>query len=194
MPWEKSFDLDEAIAQATRVFWNKGYEAASISDLIHAMSINKGSLYNAFGSKKKLFIMALLRYDRNNRTKTLARLEELNDPVLMISTLFDGLISESLTDGERKGCLLVNTALELPHHCLEVRDLVVLALSDFERFFLRTIVQGQELGQIPKCVNPDKSSKSLLTLVVGLRVLSRGIFDESGLTAIKDSALKLMSK
>lgn len=194
MPWEKSFDPDEAIEEATQVFWNKGYEATSISDLTHAMSINKGSLYNAFGSKKKLFIMALLRYDRNNRMTILARLEELNDPVLIVSTLFDGLISESLTDGERKGCLLVNTALELPHHCSEVRDLVILALGDFERFFLRTIIQGQELGQIPKYVNPDKSSKSLLALVVGLRVLSRGIFDESGLTAIKDSALKLMLK
>ncbi|MGB1215804.1 MAG: TetR/AcrR family transcriptional regulator, partial [Pikeienuella sp.] len=56
MPWEKSFDLDDATDKAAAVFWAKGYEATSISDLVAAMGINKGSLYNAFGDKRRLFI------------------------------------------------------------------------------------------------------------------------------------------
>ncbi len=62
MPWEKTFDIDEATDKAIEVFWKKGYEATSMSDLTQAMQINKGSLYNAFGSKKALFDRALARY------------------------------------------------------------------------------------------------------------------------------------
>ena len=57
MPWEKTFDIDEAIDRATEVFWAKGYEATSLADLIKATGVNKGSFYNAFGSKKKLFTL-----------------------------------------------------------------------------------------------------------------------------------------
>lgn len=116
MPWEKSFDPEEAVDRAQKVFWAKGYEATSLSDLTDGMGINKGSLYNAFGSKKALFMRALLEYDRDNRQKSLTQLEAIDDPVIAVTTLFDGLIAETMADSEKKGCLLVNTALELPHH------------------------------------------------------------------------------
>ena len=75
MPWEKNFDLDKATDKAIQVFWKKGYEGTSMSDLIDAMGINKGSLYNAFGSKDELFNRALLRYDQLNRQEALKQLK-----------------------------------------------------------------------------------------------------------------------
>ena len=60
MPWEKTFDVDVAIDRATEVFWEKGFESASLADLIKATGVNKGSFYNAFGSKKKLFTASLV--------------------------------------------------------------------------------------------------------------------------------------
>lgn len=51
MPWEKNFNTDLALQQAMKVFWDKGYDATSMTDLTSAMGINKGSLYNAFGGK-----------------------------------------------------------------------------------------------------------------------------------------------
>ncbi len=80
MPWEKNFDLDIATDKAIQVFWKKGYEGTSMSDLIDAMGINKGSLYNAFGSKDELFNRALLRYDQLNRQEALKQLNKLEDP------------------------------------------------------------------------------------------------------------------
>ena len=55
MPWEKEFDTEVALGNAMRAFWAKGYEATSLADLIKAMNINKGSLYNAYGGKKELW-------------------------------------------------------------------------------------------------------------------------------------------
>ncbi|MEO9874400.1 MAG: TetR/AcrR family transcriptional regulator [Anderseniella sp.] len=193
MPWEKTFDLDEATDKAISVFWQKGYEGTSISDLVEGMEINKGSLYNAFGSKKALFDRALLRYDQKNRQKFLRELEALADPVLAIGTLFDGLIAEARTDTGNRGCLLVNTALELPNQSTDVRNMVTGALKEFEGFFKRLILQGQKLGSIPADIEADAASKSLLALVIGLRVLARGAYDAHALSVLKTGALKLIS-
>lgn len=193
MPREKLFDVDDAIDRAQKVFWAKGYEATSLSDLTEGMGINKGSLYHAFGSKKELFTRAFLKYDRENRQKALQHLAAIEDPIVAITTLFDGLIAESTADTERKGCLLVNTALELPNHTDDVRDMVNSALGDFEKFFKRLITKGQKGGSIPKAVKPAETAKSLLTLVVGLRVLARGVYDARSLRALRNDALRLIS-
>jgi len=192
MPWKKNFDIDEATQKAIEVFWAKGFEATSISDLVDAMEINKGSLYNAFGSKNDLFLTALRRYDCDNRKKTLAHLEAMNAPVEAIRQLFDGLVDKSLADPARKGCLLVNTALELPNHSEDVQGMVTSALDEFEQFFKNSIRLGQRCGDIPRTVDPETAAKALLTLVVGLRVLSRGVFDGVSLGAIRDQAMQIV--
>ena len=101
--------------------------------------MNKGSFYNAFGSKKKLFITALLKYEREQRRDFLTNLENLNDPILAISNLFDELIEQSLTDSAQKGCFLVNTALDLPNHDQDVHKTVIKGLKSTEAFFKKQL-------------------------------------------------------
>lgn len=193
MPWVKDFDVDAAVDRAKEVFWAKGYEATSMADLTKAMQINKGSLYNAFGNKKALFTRALLKYDRENRQATLKQLEAMEEPVTAIRTLFDGLVAESQTDKERKGCLLVNTALDLPNQSEEVQRMVTSALEEFEQFFVRMIERAQARGEVSEKLDAGEAAKSLLTQVVGLRVLARGVFDSQSLKAIGDQALARIS-
>ena len=192
MPWEKSFDTDLALSKAMKVFWSKGYDATSMTDLTKAMQINKGSLYNAFGGKRPLFVKAILKYDLENRRETLAQLEAQDDPITALGTMFDGLIKQSLSDKEKKGCLLVNTALELPRHDAETRAIVTSGLQDFEDFFRRGVEIAQKRGQVTATINAQSAAKGLMALVVGLRVLARGVFDESGLWAIKHQAMRLL--
>lgn len=192
MPWKKNFDLDEATAKATKVFWAKGYEATSITDLVNAMEVNKGSLYNAFGSKKDLFIRSLLQYDRLYRQHLLAEMADIDDPVVAIKTLFDRMIEESESDNQRKGCLLVNTALDLPNHDPDVQKMVKSALLEFEQFFESSVKIGHQQGTISTKIDPQTAAKSLLALVVGLRVLARGVFDRGGLNAIRDQAMQII--
>lgn len=194
MPWKKSFDLDEATAKAIEVFWAKGYEATSVSDLVDAMDLNKGSLYNAFGSKKDLFVRAFLQYDRENRQKTLSDLASMDDPVTAIRALFDGLIAESKADKQRKGCLLINTALDLPNQDKDVQVMVTSAMDDMQLFFKRQIEIGRERGEISNVVDPSTAAKSMVALVVGLRVLARGAFDNAGLGAIRDQAMQVIKR
>ena len=193
MPWVKDFDVDGAVDDAMKVFWAKGYEATSISDLVGAMNINKGSLYNAFGSKKALFTRAFLKYDRDTRQTTLRDLEAMDDPIRALETFFDGLIAESRADPSRKGCLLVNTALELPNHDDDIRDMVMAALQDFEQFFERTVALAKARGEALSDLDAGEAAKSLLAQAFGLRVLARGAFTIASLEAIRNQALRLVT-
>ena len=192
MPWEKSFDTDEILDRATSVFWAKGYEATSMADLLEATGINKGSLYNAFGSKQEIFKQAILRYDREQRQATIAKFKAMNDPVTAISEFFDAMIDDSLSDEERKGCLLVNTALDLPNQNDDVAEAIKAGMKHTEAFFTQQIKLGKSNGDIPDHVDPKKAAKGLLTLVTGLRVLARGVFGKADLAAIKAQALELI--
>ena len=192
MPWEKTFDIDEAIDKATNVFWAKGYQATSLSDLIAATGVNKGSFYNAFGSKKQLFIRSLLKYEKEQRKDVLSQLELLAEPIEAISTLFDSVIEQGSTDKERKGCFLVNTALDLPNHDEDTRSTVTTGLKGTEEFFKKQVELGISKSLIPQTVDPVLTSKGLLTLLIGLRVLSRGVYDQQDLINIKTQALNLL--
>lgn len=174
------------------VFWAKGYEATSLSDLLKATGINKGSFYNAFGSKRSLFVQTLLKYDRDERRAMLDELSAMNDPVKAIKTVFDRMIAQSLNDTDKKGCFLVNTALDLPNHDEEIARTVRAGFDDLELFFKDQIQSAQNLGSISKSINPKETAKGLLSLSVGLRVLARGIFDPKSLRAIKKQALMLL--
>ena len=192
MPWQKAFDTYDALEKAMEVFWAKGYEATSMTDLTTAMGINKGSLYNAYGGKEKLFIKALSKYDAERHRKTLATLDAMENPVEAIAFLFDALIEQSQSDRDRKGCLLVNTALELPAHNEKVSTLVASSLEEIESFFRRQIARARTRAQLPDNVDPDATAKGLLALVMGLRVLARGAVPADSLNAIKDQAMNLI--
>lgn len=189
MPWEKDFDTEEALGDAMRAFWAKGYEATSMADLTKAMGINKGSLYNAYGGKKDLFIKAVSKYNRDNQQATLAKLEKMEDPLDSIETLFEALVAESLADDEKRGCFLVNTALELPNHSDDIKEIIEASFADMEAFLRRRLEAGQAKGSILPDLNPKKTAKSLLAQIVGLRVLARGVFTHDGLNTIKKQAI-----
>jgi TetR/AcrR family transcriptional repressor of nem operon len=192
MPWEKTFDTDNAIDRATEVFWAKGYESTSLADLLKATKINKGSFYNAFGSKKALFTQSLLKYDQEHRGDMLTQLSALQDPIVAISTFFDLLLQESLNDTECKGCFLINTALDLPNHDDDIQVIVKKGLQELEDFFEQQITLGLSMGSIPSTVQASATAKSLLAMLVGLRVLTRGVSDTDSLTTIKSQALNLL--
>lgn len=192
MPWEKEFDVDLAIDRATAVFWSKGYVATSLSDLLSATGINRGSFYNAFGSKKKMFIVSLTKYDNDHRKAILQQLYGLNNPTLAISTLFDELIEQSLTDKNNKGCMLVNTALDLPNHTPDVAKIVDKSLKEFEQFFVDQISLGIKIKTISNTKNIESCAKGLMSMIIGLRVLARGIYTSTDLEQIKKQALSLI--
>ncbi len=194
MPWEKSFDESEVIDQIMNVFWEKGYEATSISDLTEATGLKRGSLYNAFGDgKQELFYRSLQKYDAEQRAVIIKQLEAIESPVAALNTLFDVLVQQAMTDQEKKGCLLVNTSLNISQYEEEVQILVSKGMEDFVSFFEKLIKRGQSEGEISESIQPRATARTLLTLLVGIRVMSRGVFAKAALKQVAQQAKDLIS-
>src|SRR5437667_8257693 len=116
----RAFDVDEALDQALKVFWRKGYEGTSLSDLTRAMGINRPSLYGAFGNKENLFRKALDRYVGGPAAYVR---EALKEPTAR--AVVERLLSEaaSLLSDRRHppGCLIVQAALSCGEEADSVR-------------------------------------------------------------------------
>ena len=192
MPWEKSFDEEAAIDSAMEVFWAKGFESASIADLIAQTGVNRGSLYNAFGGKRQLFVRALLKYDSVRRKTMLAELEALDDPRRAIRDFFANAVANTLADTEHKGCFLINTIAESGSLDEQVQDIVANGLRELEGFFRRCIEVGQARGEIHKAIDPAAKASALLAMALSIRVLGRGPYPEGSLRTIADEAIKLI--
>lgn len=189
MPWEKTFNEDKAVEAAMILFWEKGYSDASMANLLDVTKLTKGSFYNAFGSKKDIFIKALLKYDLENRRTVLQELIALDQPLQAIEKFFDMIIEECSQDTDKKGCFLINTSLELNAHDPETQKIITNALGEVETFFKQMIELGQMRGDMSANINPQNAAKGLMGAVVGIRVLGRGIYDKTALKALSSQAI-----
>jgi TetR/AcrR family transcriptional repressor of nem operon len=171
MPRPKDFDEAAALDAAIDRFWNFGYSATSVRDLGAAMGIGPASFYNSFGDKGALFLRCLDRYlDAHMRT-LIGSADAVSDPRAAITGFVDAMVSASLTDP--RGCMLVNTMLEVAPHDAEVAMVTARRLSELEAFFRRHVVAGRASGAISTRYPADSLAGLLLASVLGLRVLAR---------------------
>ena len=111
MARSKAFNKEEVLDKAVEVFWAKGYEAASIQDLVDAMGIQRGSLYATFGGKQQLFLTALNRYGEVVVKKLLEILGSKDSAFESIELFFAQLVEHLLTAGPLRSCLVTNSAI-----------------------------------------------------------------------------------
>jgi AcrR family transcriptional regulator len=103
----RSFDRERALERAMQVFWRRGYESTSVSDLTRAMRINPPSLYAAFGDKERLYLEAISRYESDRHDALVQTLEQAPSARAAIERLLLSA-ARDLTDGECRGCMLSN--------------------------------------------------------------------------------------
>lgn len=169
----REFHEADVLDAAVRAFWIRGFEATSMRDLARETGLACASLYNAFGDKRALYRRALDHYVGTGLDQRLARLAGELQPRQAIAAFFDDVIERSLADLERRGCMLVNSALELAPHDAEMRRLVALSLTRLETFFRDTVAAGQRDGTIAPERSADDLARTFLALLSGIRVLAR---------------------
>jgi len=187
----REFDETEALDAAMDCFWRDGYEATSVRDLAARMGITGASLYNAFGDKRSLFREVLQRYAERSTRERITRLESSLPPKQAVRA-FLGEIVERSVDGDRRGCLLVNTALEVAPHDPELGAAVAARLGEIEAFFRRAISAGQADGSVPPGRDPADLARLLLGVTLGLRVLARSKPQRELLEGVVRPALALL--
>jgi TetR/AcrR family transcriptional repressor of nem operon len=169
----REFDEATVLDAAIQCFWDKGFEATSMRDLTERMRMTAASLYNAFGDKKALFRRALDHYVDCNFAERARRLGGSGPPRQIIAAYFDEVIERSLDDPLRKGCMVINSAMDVAPHDPEMQAAVVEILGRIEDFFRRTIEAGQAEGSISGRYPAVDLARMLLGVLTGLRVLTR---------------------
>lgn len=169
----REFDETAVLEAAIQCFWERGYEATSTRDLATKMGITGASLYNAFGDKRSLYRRALDHYVDQSFRDRIARFEGHFAPREAIGAFFDEIVKRSLSDKQRKGCMLVNSALEVAPHDPEFQRVVNVVLKQVEAFFLRCVVAGQRDGTIANSQSAKDLARLLLSTLIGIRVLAR---------------------
>ncbi|MER5256041.1 MULTISPECIES: TetR/AcrR family transcriptional regulator [unclassified Streptomyces] len=169
----KQFDPDAAVERAMDVFWRKGYAATTPQDLVDALGIGKGSLYNTFGSKHALFERALRRYRDSQAAALIEMLEESGPVKERLRAALWLLVEMDLADPDRRGCMAVNTAAELAGTDEVAADLVRRMFDRTEEAFSVLVEKGQRAGEISPARDARAVGSLLLTTVVGLRLMAR---------------------
>lgn len=191
MPRIKAFDVEKSVENAMLLFWQKGYTDTSMAELLDATGLTKGSFYNAFGSKRDLFIEALVRYDRESRA-LIYELTAMDSPKEAIHVFFEGLADSTIADQDKKGCFVVNMLLCITTYDDEIQKIARRSAQDVETFFKQMIELGHVRGEISKDVPAEDTAKSLFGAMVSIRVLGRGTFGPKALKLLAKQAVNLI--
>jgi TetR/AcrR family transcriptional repressor of nem operon len=190
----REFDEDRALDAAIDCFWNRGYEATSVRDLAREMGIGGASLYNAYGDKRALFVRVLERYANGTTRERIARLEASHPPREAIRAFLAEVIERSLKDIDCKGCLLVNSAIDVAPHDAELGRVVAGYLEEIRAFFQRMVEAANRAGETPRGTDAHALSLHLLGVLMGMRVLARTGARRRTLEAVVRPALDLLGR
>lgn len=166
----KQFDPEQALSKAIEVFWQQGYEATSVQDLVDHMGINRGSLYETFGDKRALFLLALNQYSAKHVCNWCGVLDDSKAPLVAIRKVFK-MVVEGASGGSCKGCFIANSAVELGPHDREVATRVKQALAQMEESFYKALVRARDTGGLEYRHNPRALARYLTGILEGLNVI-----------------------
>ncbi len=186
MPRHKEFDREEVVLNAMMVFWNKGYEASSMQDLVDRMKINRFSLYETFKSKHELFLEALQAYYENVAIPFFHRLKDSTKGLKAIESILMELVSRIKSGQSSNGCLMCNTIAELGAR-KDKRTTIILekSLKAIEGCFYEALSRARQLGEISKSVNASEYAKVLMGYTTGLLVVAKVLSDKEMRKSVK---------
>ena len=186
------FCRDQALQAAIDVFWSKGYEAASLEDLVTAMEIGRQSLYNTYGDKRGLFLQAVATQIDNYAAMLGEHFAQSLPVKELFSTWFFGMCHRG-EKHKRRGCLLVNTSMELAGRDQEIADLMVRNQRNQEDVFYQALSKGVKNGEIPTTFDSRSTARYLVGCVAGLIVMAKADPNSPNLEAMASIALQALN-
>jgi len=165
----RSFDVNRGLDRALRVFWRKGYEGTSLSDLTKAVGVNRPSLYAAFGDKKALFRKALDRYLTGPAGYTQ---EALKEPTAraVVERLLQGAADLNTEPRNPGGCLMVQGALVCGEEGDSIRQELIACRAAGEAALRRRFQRAKSEGDLSADTDPADLARYLATIIYGMAV------------------------
>lgn len=187
----REFDQTAVLDAVVQSFWARGYEATSVRDLIETTGLTGASIYNAFGDKRALYLKALTHYVEDRIVWRIRQCDG-KTPRDALSFFFNDVLRRSLDDPQRKGCMLVNAALDIAPHDREFQKSIDNSLAKIEQFFRARIEEGQAQGAFSSMQSAPNLARHLLGTLMGIHVLARVRPEKSLLQGAIHSALAML--
>ena len=187
----REFALDDAARDAMEVFRDRGYEGASLPDLIAGTGLSRGSLYKAFGDKKGLLLAALDRYMSEGLVRTAQQLAQAGPARAAIRDALLRHAAESSGGAGRRGCLVVAMAAEQAAHDPEIAARTRAMFARLQRLYAAAIVRGQAGGEFPER-DAQAMARVLVCQIQGMRVLGKTGVAEAEMVEMVDNALRIL--
>lgn len=188
----KAFDPELAMQEAMEAFWERGYNATSVNDLLVEMKLNRGSLYGTFGDKKQLFLAALDRY----AAQAFDALQEILDrPGSARDSLREWVRTVSQTcigEAGRRGCMVAKAAMELAPFDEDIAHWVRKLHLRHERAVADVVRRGQKSGEINAALSPSAAARFLLSSMGGLRLLGSISPNEKDVREVVELVLRVL--
>jgi len=169
----REFDEEKVLEAAMQLFWEKGYEATSLSDLTARMGIQRPSIYSTFGDKKELFEAALRRYTTSRAADIRARLQSHVSVKQAFATFFEEVIQAEYTKDLSNGCFCINTMVELAPHDERFEILTREHQLYLAVIFQETIERGVQTGELEADTDAKSLAQALIVSLIGLTVMMK---------------------
>lgn len=185
----REFDVDEALETAMELFWRKGYEGTSLTDLTEGMGITKPSLYGVFGNKEGLFLKALERYER---TKMNFFHEALKEPKARVvaEKILRGFADAQTAEKDPSGCMGINGALACSEAAAEIQKCLIENRHRGERDLSKRFERAAQEGDLPPGHEPFDLARYIMTISQGTAIQAASGADRAALYRVIDMALQ----
>jgi TetR/AcrR family transcriptional repressor of nem operon len=192
MARHKEFDREEALHKAMEVFWSRGFEAASIQDLVGHMGINRQSIYDTFGDKHALYLQALDRYRQTEGRRLVELLERPGSVKKCLRQLFDEVVEKAVCDREHRGCFMGNATAELAGRCRETASRTCSNMTTMDEALYRALLRGKQAGEIEGIRDPRAVARFFSCMLQGLLLMGKARPDRKALNDVVRITLSVL--
>ncbi|WMT42337.1 TetR/AcrR family transcriptional regulator [Paenibacillus sp. D2_2] len=169
----REFDEVQALDAAMQIFWEKGFEATSLSDLTSRMGIQRPSIYAAFGDKKQLFEAALRKYTQIHASNIRNQFHNSSSIREAFRAFFEGMVEQEYMGEFNRGCFCLNTMVELAPHDEKFEILTREHQMYLTVIFQDAIERGIQSGELKPRLNAKALAQTLIVSLIGLTVMMK---------------------
>jgi len=160
MARNKAFDPEERLEKARNLFWEKGFHATSMQDLVEAMQLNRASIYDTYGDKHALFLQCLANYAADKLEDYKRAAAGAGSPIQAVECIIRRAMERTLQEG--MACMVVKSSFELGETDREVHAFLKKDGARLQRVFEELLVKAQAAGEI----NPHRDPAMLASFIV----------------------------
>jgi len=185
MGGKKQFDEEKVMDKALKLFWTKGVEATSLTDIENATGLKRGSIYNSFGDKDGLFLEVLDQNVKKIITPMAASLQS-PDTREAVYGVIDALLARFRNNELPSGCLLTGTCMVYNALSETVKRKISGQVSGLENALYNKFLDAQKSGQLSDEHDPRALARYMMAILLGMAVMDKVIPDSTATQDVAD--------